>query len=54
VSVAGQPSPGPGTVRVADVTTISALRRAWTEQDAGSPIDDAGFAPASSLMVRHR
>jgi GNAT superfamily N-acetyltransferase len=38
-----------GTVRVAgpgDVPALAALRRAWTEENAGRPVDDAGFEDA--------
>ena len=40
-----------GTVRVAgpdDVPALTALRRAWAEENAGGPIDDDGFEGAFS------
>jgi GNAT superfamily N-acetyltransferase len=44
----------PVSVRIAgdgDARTLAALRREWNEEDAGGPIDDAGFESAFAAWL---
>ena len=34
-----------------DVALLTRLREEWAAEQRGGPVDDPGFAPATSLMV---